>query len=204
MDVTFRKATVDDSDNLADIVFGEEGAEGRRVTAAVLQLEDIERVRPLFRALWRAAENWRHCEVAMLDGQPVGVLMTNSPPEKINADVVFAAVRTFGLGTLTMVRRMRIFRRVSPKKPEGSLVISELSVLSEHRNKGIGQAMMQRAEELARAEGYKLISLQTRTTNPARRLYERFGYEVAGEALDAEFERLTGVAGNVLYVKRLE
>jgi hypothetical protein len=47
------------------------------------------------------------------------------------------------------------------------------------------------------------MALTTLTTNPARRLYERFGFEVSGEATDPEFERLTGAAGNVLYVKRL-
>lgn len=64
--------------------------------------------------------------------------------------------------------------------------------------------MMERAEEQARAGGYAVMALHTRTDNPARRLYERFGFEEAGEATDPEFERLTGVRGNVLYVKQLD
>jgi GNAT superfamily N-acetyltransferase len=202
--LSFRPATAADSDLLADLVFGEEGSEGRRVSAAVMRLGDIERFRPLFRALWRAAGNWRASELALVDGEPVGILMTNAPRMRITPGVVWTALRTLGLRALGLQGRLRIFERVTPKKPEGSFVIAEMDVLAAHRGKGIGTAMLARAEEQARAQGYRLMSLQTRTTNPARRLYERCGFEAAGEALDAEFERLTGVAGNVLYVKRLE
>jgi len=203
MQPTFRKATAADSDLLADLVFGEEGSEGRRVTAAVLQLEDIEKFRPLFRALWKASENWRQCEIALLEGESAGILMNNQPPDKITARVVLVAVRTFGLRVFALRDRLRIFERVHPKKPDGAYVISELDVLEQHRGKGLGTLMMERAEASARAQGYKLMALQTRTTNPARRLYERCGYEVAAEATDPEFERLTGVPGIVLYVKHL-
>lgn len=72
------------------------------------------------------------------------------------------------------------------------------------RQRGLGAKMMERAEEQARAGGYAVMALHTRTDNPARRLYERFGFEEAGEATDPEFERLTGVRGNVLYVKQLD
>lgn len=203
MDVIFRKATAEDSDPIADLVFGETGDEGKRVAAAVLEISDIERMRPLFRSMWRSAGNWRHCELLIVDGKPVGVLQTGSSSVKITPGLIFTALRALGLGALKMPSRMKIMDRVSPAKPEGALIISEIHVQQKYRGQGLGSIMMTRAEEQARGGGYKLMALHTRTNNPARRLYERCGYKAAGEATDPEFERLTGVAGNVLYVKRL-
>jgi ribosomal protein S18 acetylase RimI-like enzyme len=204
MEITFRKATAADSDLIADLVFGETGSEGQRVAAAVYGLDDIERLRSLFREMWRAAENWRGSELLIVDGKAAGVLTTGSSSMRINPRIIFLAIRTFGLRTLWIYSRLKIFDRVSPKKPEGSFIISEIHVDEEYRGQGLGAKMMARAEEQARAGGYKLMSLHTRTTNPARRLYERCGYEATGEATDPEFEQLTGVAGNVLYTKRLD
>jgi GNAT superfamily N-acetyltransferase len=154
-----------------------------------MQFDDIERFRPLFRALWRAAGNWRRCELALVDGAPAGILMTNPPGMKITPRVVFTAVRTLGVRAFSLPGRLRIFERVTPQKPEGAFIIAEMDVLAEHRGRGIGTAMLARAEEQARAQDYRLMALHTRTTNPARRLYERCGYEATGEALDAVTSR---------------
>ncbi len=48
------------------------------------------------------------------------------------------------------------------------------------RQRGLGAKMMERAEEQARAGGYAVMALHTRTSNPARSLYERCGFEEAG------------------------
>ncbi len=201
MEPTFRQATAADSDLLADLVFGD--GEGRRVSAAVFGISDSERLRPLFRRAWRDAENWRQSELLLVDGQPVGVLQCGSSSMKITPGLVLAAVRALGIHALRMPARLRIMDRIAPKKPDGAFVISEIHVVKEYRGQGLGALMMARAEKQARAGGYSLMALHTRTNNPARSLYERCGYEAAGEATDPEFERLTGVAGNVLYVKRL-
>ena len=63
--------------------------------------------------------------------------------------------------------------------------------------------MLAYAEAQARARGAQRMALHTLTTNPAQRLYERNGFRVVETATNAEFERLTGVAGNVLMVKEL-
>ncbi len=203
MEPTFRKATAADSDLVADLVFGEKDGEGRRVAAAVFGISNSERLRPLFRQVWRAAENWRQSELLFVEGEPAGVLQTGSSAMKITPSVILAAVRALGLRALRMPGRLGIMDRVAPKKPNGAFIISEIHVAEEHRGRGLGATMMERAEEQARAGGYALMALHTRTDNPARRLYERCGFEEAGEATDPEFERLTGVRGNVLYVKRL-
>jgi ribosomal protein S18 acetylase RimI-like enzyme len=99
--------------------------------------------------------------------------------------------------------RLRVRGHVTPPKPEGAYLISEIHTVPEFRDRGIGAALLAHAEEDARRSGAAMMALTTLTTNPARRFYERFGFEVAAEATDPEFERLTGAAGNVLYVKRL-
>jgi len=203
MGITFRKATAADSDLVADLVFGETGGEGRRVAAAVFGIGNSERLRPLFRRVWRAAENWRQSELLFVDGEPAGILQTGSSSMKITPGVILAAVRALGLRALRMPGRLGIMDRVAPKKPDGAFIISEIHVAEEHRGRGLGATIMERAEEQARAGGHTLMALHTRTDNPARRLYERCGFEEAGEATDPEFERLTGVRGNILYVKRL-
>ena len=204
MEPTFRKATAADSDLVADLVFGETGGEGRRVAAAVFGISDSERLRPLFRQVWRAAENWRQSELLFVEGQPAGVLQTGSSSMKITPGVIVGAVRALGLRALRMPGRLGIMDRVAPKKPDGAFIISEIHVDEEYRGRGLGATMMERAEEQARAGGCTVMALHTRTDNPARRLYERCGFEEAGEATDPEFERLTSVRGNVLYVKRLD
>ncbi len=204
MEITFRKATAADSDLVADLVFGETGGEGRRVAAAVFGINDSERLRPLFRRVWRAAENWRQSELLFVEGGPAGVLQTGSSSMKITPGVILAAVRALGLRALRMPGRLGIMDRVAPKKPDGAFIISEIHVDEEHRGHGLGAKLMERAEEQARAGDFTVMALHTRTDNPARRLYERCGFEEAGEATDPEFERLTGVRGNVLYVKRLD
>jgi len=203
MGITFRKATAADSDLMADLVFGETDGEGRRVAAAVFGIADSERLRPLFRRVWQAAENWRQSELLLVESEPAGVLQTGSSSMKITPGVILAAVRALGLRALRMPGRLGIMDRVAPKKPDGAFIISEIHVSEEYRGRGLGATMMGRAEEQARAGGYAVMALHTRTDNPARRLYERCGFEEAGEATDPEFERLTGVRGNVLYVKRL-
>ncbi len=203
MEPIFRKATAEDSDLVADLVFGETDGEGRRVAAAVFGISDSERLRPLLRHAWRDAENWRQSELLLVGGEPAGVLQGGSSSMKITPGLVLAAIRTMGLRAIRMPARLRIMDRVAPKKPDGAYIISEIHVSEEHRGQGLGALMMARAEEQARAGGHAVMALHTRTNNPARSLYERCGFEAGDEATDAEFERLTGVRGNVLYVKRL-
>lgn len=204
MDLTFRPATAADSDLLADLVLGEPEQETTRVAMRLLDLSDFEKARHMLRRLWRAAENWKRSELAVLDGQDAGVLQIGGSSIRITPGVVLSALRTVGPMTLMRIPgRLRIQQRVSPQKPRGSCVVSEIHVAPDYRGRGLGLAMLARAQERAIAEGFGAMSLHTLTTNPARTLYERFGFEAVEELTDPEFERLTGAAGNVLYVKRI-
>ena len=52
-----------------------------------------------------------------------------------------------------------------------------VAVWDGHRGEGIGTRLMGGIEEAARAAGFSKISLCVDADNPARRLYERLGYE---------------------------
>lgn len=56
------------------------------------------------------------------------------------------------------------------------LNIHDLAVLPTHRGRGIGRAMLAAAEDMARSAGCCKLTLEVLEDNPARRLYERFGF----------------------------
>ncbi len=82
--------------------------------------------------------------------------------------------------------------------------MAELDVDPQHRNRGIGGALLDYADAEARQQGYRLMSLTTTTINPARRLYERHGFGVVETKTDPAYQRYTGIEGRVLMVKELD
>jgi len=203
--VAFRPATAADSDLLADLVIGTADQEMTRVAMALYGLDSLERVRALFRLTWHAAENWRSSTIAELEGTPVGMMQSGGSAMKVTPGLVLAALKDIGpLTVVRVMRRMRVQAKVSPPKPAGAYVISELHVSPTVRGKGIGTALLEFAERTAREQALPQMALVTVTTNPAIRLYERHGYRVVATETDGESERLTGVSGRVLMVKELE
>ena len=59
------------------------------------------------------------------------------------------------------------------------LNLHDLAVHPDHRGNGIGQRLLLAVEERAKALGCCRVTLEVHATNPARRLYERFGFEGA-------------------------
>jgi ribosomal protein S18 acetylase RimI-like enzyme len=73
-----------------------------------------------------------------------------------------------------------------------TFVIQDLYVDAEHRNRGIGRALLAQVAALARDRGVPLIELTVRADNPARRFYGLLGlqpvrnclpYVLVGQAL---------------------
>jgi predicted GNAT family N-acyltransferase len=63
--------------------------------------------------------------------------------------------------------------------------LRQMAVVNDVQGKGIGRALMQFAENLARDRGYKKITMHARKN--AVGFYEKMGYKVKGE----EFEEIT-------------
>jgi len=204
MELTFRPATAVDSDLLADLALGEAEQETTRVAMALYGIPEFGVARDLFRLLWRAGANWRHSQIVSIDATPAGFLQTEGSSVRVTPRIAITALLQLGpIRLLKMRSRIALNKRVTPEKPAGSCVISEIHVAPEFRGRGLGEAIVERAEETARDRGLSTLALHTLATNPARRFYERCGFELAGERSDPEFERITGCPGNVLYVKHV-
>ena len=92
--------------------------------------------------LWQAGGNWRQSELAIVDDEPAGVLQTGRSSVRITPAIIFAALRTLGPATLLRLpSRLRIDSRVSPPKPEGAYVISEIHVAPELRGRKVSHDM---------------------------------------------------------------
>jgi GNAT superfamily N-acetyltransferase len=60
-----------------------------------------------------------------------------------------------------------------------------IAVVPSKRGHGIGEELLEALLAKAREAGYPALSLNVEPGNPARKLYERFGFEVVGESDDA-------------------
>jgi GNAT superfamily N-acetyltransferase len=101
------------------------------------------------------------------------------------------------------VRGMWAQRRVSFAAPRDAFAVVELYVDEALRGRGIGGKLLDFAEEQARNGGWKRMCIETGATNPARRLYERHGFDVIETKTDTAYERLTGSPGRILMVKEI-
>jgi GNAT superfamily N-acetyltransferase len=60
-----------------------------------------------------------------------------------------------------------------------------IAVVPSKRGLGIGDELLKELLEKARAAGYRSISLSVEPGNPARKLYERHGFQVVAQGEDA-------------------
>jgi len=203
--LTFRPARPDESDLLADLVLGDAEQESTRVAMRQYALTDLETVRKLVRVAWRGGGNWRTSVLALHEGEVVGVLQTGHSSFGVSRELIITVLRTLGVRrALGLPGRMRLRAAVSPARRPGSFYVSELHVAPGMRGRGFGHEMLVEAERMARQAGYRSMALHTYTTNPAQRLYTRFGFVIIERRTSEAFERLTGAAGQVLMVKELE
>lgn len=75
--------------------------------------------------------------------------------------------------------------------------VAKMMVHPRYRRRGVARALMTALVEEARRRGFKMLTLDTRSGDPAQGLYAGFGFEVAGEiphyAIDPEDpDRLQG------------
>jgi GNAT superfamily N-acetyltransferase len=70
-----------------------------------------------------------------------------------------------------------LVERYYPAWVEPLFAIDDVFVTPERRRHGVGMALLARAAAEARRRGAPFVELLVRTQNPARRLYERAGFE---------------------------
>lgn len=55
-------------------------------------------------------------------------------------------------------------------------ILNDLYVKATARNKGVGEALLNKAKSYCKEKGYKGLALETATDNPAQKLYERLDW----------------------------
>ena len=196
----FRRATVDDVENLVALQFQVPSREAVTLAGSAAAAKAFQAAL-LTRTL---REGTAEVIVLELDGSPVGFAEVSTggdiPPLAI---VARCAIRSMGVvGALKAGWRALARARVDIDVPSGVHLV-ELHVSPEHRNKGCGALLLGEVEQHARERQVAAISLTTAIDNPARHLYERTGYAVEVEKRNRRYEAITGSPGRVLMVTRL-
>lgn len=91
--------------------------------------------------------------------------------EHSGVEVFLAEVGGEAVGVCTVVDKFSTFAAAT------TLNVHDIAVLPEHRGAGIGRALLDRVEERARERDCARVNLEVLEDNPARRLYERAGFE---------------------------
>ncbi|WP_422079740.1 GNAT family N-acetyltransferase [Ulvibacterium sp.] len=71
----------------------------------------------------------------------------------------------------------QLYTTFSSASLQSIFILNDLFVDKAFRKKGIGEALLQRAQEHCVKLGYKGLALETETDNPAQKLYERLGWK---------------------------
>jgi GNAT superfamily N-acetyltransferase len=197
---TIRRATPADSARLTELMFVHPS---REATALAGNAERAERFE---RALLAHVLASSHSEVWVVEraGQALGFAETTVGSGTSLPELARVAVSAYGYaGAVRAAVRARTRARVDFSLPPDALHLVELQVHPRERNAGIGGELLRYVEGEAHRRGIDTIVLTTAIDNPARRLYDRHGFRVAGEKRDAGYEQRTGVPGRVLMTKTL-
>jgi len=191
--ILIRPAEPDDAPALAPlIVMAGGGIHEFLLDGLVAGMSTIELLVPGLAAR-EGSFSYRHCAVAEAGGAVVGV--AHAYP----ADWMRSIDRSY----LPADRRAHI-ASFEAAQDWGSYFLSSLAVAEEWRGRGIGAALLARAEERGRTGGHDRLTLHAWADNaPARRFYARHGFVEAGGAAIPWHPRLPHHGGSVLLLKHL-
>ena len=177
--VTIRPARLEDAGLVADLVYLSMGVEidwlfgqepGYSTRDVLIRLYQRRNNRLSQSFAWLAAWN----------GQAVGLLLAYPGRflRRLDWGTGLQLVQIFGLGgALRLVRRQPVYGDLVETQAD-EFYISNLAVLPAFQGRGVGQALLEHAETLARAVGLGKCSLIVSYAHaPARRLYEKIGYQ---------------------------
>src|SRR5579864_4398386 len=102
----------------------------------------------------------------------------------------------------TLVGTVTLLLDLPPNQPHRAEVAKMMTRLS-HRGRGVAKALMRAAERLAVERARTLLVLDTATDGGAAGLYEKLGFNFAGEIPDYALKPHGGLTGTRIYWKRL-
>lgn len=166
------------------------------------------RARRLLRGVYpRRSHTASHqvCQVAEADGDVVGVLAAfpaSAADRLARRFLALAVPRTPAYRWPIVLRHLRASARMTPPPPRDALYVDALAVDAGARRRGVGQALLERADELALESGARVVALDTGLENSAAQaFYEASGFRRTGvhPAADERAARAVGGRGFVSY-----
>jgi ribosomal protein S18 acetylase RimI-like enzyme len=104
----------------------------------------------------------------------------------------------------TQIERLGPFLECFPDMPPGTWIVENVGTAAAYRRRGLVRELLDRALADGRAAGHARAQISCLVGNdPARRAYERAGFEVVEERTHPAFEALLGTPGFVRMTMRL-
>lgn len=169
MEITIRKAGPEDAGNAVPLIVEAIGDIAKRLTGE----SDWKQVEYTLNKLFHRNDNrhsYRFTYIAELKGEVAGVMVLypGDVAEELDANLA------------EMLKRKGAFSSVIDKEAlPGELYIDTICTAQGFRGQGIGTALLNHAEVVAKEEGVQILSLNVETAKQAAiRLYERVGYTI--------------------------
>ncbi len=175
MTVMVRQATVEDLPWMSEILLrGFDDKFGRMLGRR------FDRAPQTLTEMGRKWLEWELCTMlaAEADGQPVGILLIMERDERLGELWQEARIIQQELGLIRTAACVIGLALPHHGINEKVAYISNFTVDAPFRRHGIGWGLLASAEEWARNQGKEALSLHVAEPNPARRLYERFGFRL--------------------------
>jgi ribosomal protein S18 acetylase RimI-like enzyme len=195
MPTTTRPATKADIPTLAMLVAGSPTQPSTRAAMALFSLDKFADVVNFSQVMISSTGTWKTAIVAE-QPQVVGMTQLGSAFLAFTPEIIDFSIKTYGPDFEAFLSpRLGALGRVSASYPENSLSISEIHVSPSAQRSGVGRALFREAKRQAINQEAQSLSLQTLVGNPARLVFERWGFEVTDTLTDPIFQQLTGVPG---------
>jgi ribosomal protein S18 acetylase RimI-like enzyme len=123
---------------------------------------------------------YSHAHVAELNRRPLGMLQAFPAADmtRLNLSVVKYLPRAFGWNVFGFIARSLAYANIKEAEAD-EYYISNIGVLPAAQGQGLGKRLLLHADELARKQKLKKVSLMVALDNQvAQRLYKRNGYRI--------------------------
>lgn len=204
MATQFRAALVQDVPFLAEVLLMASRGHLARGPWDLVFPESIERTRALELLAGGETRSWCHqsvFEVAELGGE-AGAAMVSFEADELGDSLgkaLFDVFQRLGWSPEEMAAigpPLASYTRCFPDMPAGTWIVENVGTRADMRRRGLVGALLERALERGRQRGFARAQISCLIGNDAAQsAYEKGGFVVVEERIDADFERAIGAPG---------
>ncbi len=168
-------------------------------------MDEAGRLRYLETLIATEQRHWSHYSiflVAEVEGKPASAMCGYFEEELGESTLQLASAEANEKAGRTQEQaaagfeRARSVMNVLPEHVPGAWIVENVATLPDFRRRGLSERLMEAMLERGRAAGASTADISVFIGNDgAQRAYEKCGFEVAGEKLDAEFESVYKTPG---------